>query len=61
MYNFRPRTTYTEQEKKVLEDFYKNEAKKPSEEQKKQLGQQLGKEPNVISVRIDVSFYFLNL
>ena len=56
MYNFRPRTTYTEQEKKVLEDFYKNEAKKPSEEQKKQLGQQLGKNPDVISVRINVSF-----
>ena len=56
MYNFRQRTTYTEQEKKVLEDFYKNKAKKPSEDQKKQLGQQLGKNPDVISVRINVSF-----
>ena len=56
-----PRTTWTEHQKKVLEDFYRNETKKPSEEQKDQLGQQLGKDTHVINVRTNILLQCLNL
>ena len=56
MYNFRPRTTYTNQQKEVLEHFYQNETTTPKYTQRVELGKQLDKDPNVIYVRINVSF-----
>ena len=49
--NYRPRTNFTEHQKKVLEDFYRNKTKKPNEEQREQLGQKIGKDHDAIKVR----------
>ena len=59
--NYRPRTNFTEHQKKVLEDFYRNQTKKPSEEQREQLGQKIGEEPRAIIVRTNILFQYINL
>ena len=56
---YRPRTTYTEHQKKVLEGIYRNVTKRPSKEQKNQLGQQLGMNSGIINVRKKIKY--LNL
>ena len=57
----RKRTSYTTQQKKVLEDFYRNQTKKPSEEQREQLGQKIGKDHDAIKVRTNILFQCLKL
>ena len=57
----RQRTSFTTQQKKVLEDFYRSGIVRPSKEEREQLGQKLGKDIRAINVRTDILFQYLNI